>query len=63
MQWVTDGERWRAWLVDYNAARPGAIGWVDGRYVAAGAPNQISGSSLREHQRSASRTAIAPPRS
>lgn len=23
MHWVTGGERWRAWLVDYNAAGPG----------------------------------------
>lgn len=23
MHWVTAGERWRAWLVDYNSAGPG----------------------------------------
>jgi hypothetical protein len=25
MQWITDGEKWRAWLVDYSAANSGAI--------------------------------------
>lgn len=25
MQWVTDGEKWRAWLVDYSAARSAAM--------------------------------------
>lgn len=35
MQWTNDGERWRAWLVDYSAARARAIEWLGDRYLLA----------------------------
>lgn len=28
MQWITDGERWRAWLVDYSAVTPTQLAWA-----------------------------------
>jgi hypothetical protein len=34
MQWTDDG-KWRAWLVDYSAARSRAIEWLGDRYLLA----------------------------
>jgi hypothetical protein len=28
MQWANDGEKWRAWLVEYSVARTKAIEWL-----------------------------------
>jgi hypothetical protein len=42
MNWVTDGDRWRAWLVDYNAAGPGDR--IARRSTSAG---EISQSNVR----------------
>jgi hypothetical protein len=35
MQWTNDGEKWRAWLVDYSAARARAIDWLGDDYLLA----------------------------
>ena len=35
MQWTNDGEKWRAWLIDYSAARARAIDWLGERYLLA----------------------------
>lgn len=35
MQWTNDGEKWRAWLVDYSAARASAIERLGERYLLA----------------------------
>jgi hypothetical protein len=35
MQWTNDGEKWRAWLVDYSAARASAIARLGDRYLLA----------------------------
>lgn len=48
MQWVNDGEKWRAWLVDYSAARAKAIEWLGDRYLLARPINQRADSGLRD---------------
>jgi hypothetical protein len=35
MQWTNDGEKWRAWLVDYTAPRARAIQSLGERYLLA----------------------------
>jgi hypothetical protein len=35
MQWTNDGEKWRAWLVDYSAERARAIESLGDRYLLA----------------------------
>jgi hypothetical protein len=40
MQRTNDGEKWRARLVDYSAARARAIEWLGDRYLLARAINK-----------------------
>ena len=35
MQWTNDGEKWRAWLVDYSVARAAAVEWLGDAYLLA----------------------------
>jgi len=51
----TDGERERAWVVDYSAARERAIKWLGDRYLLA-RPINLSESAWRKLPQSASRT-------
>jgi hypothetical protein len=46
MQWTNDGEKWRAWLVDYSAARSRAIEWLGDRYLLARPINRRRASGL-----------------
>lgn len=50
MQWKDDGERWRAWLVDYSAARARAIEWLGDRYLLARPINRRPVDGLRDGQ-------------
>jgi len=48
MQWTTGSEKWRAWVVDYSAARMRAVEWLGDRYLLAKPINRITRSGLRE---------------
>jgi hypothetical protein len=48
MQWKNDGEKWRAWLVDYSAARARAIEWLGDRYLLARPINRKPANGLRD---------------
>ena len=50
MQWSNDGEKWRAWLVDYSAARAKAIEWLGDRYLLAKPINRASVASSNGEQ-------------
>jgi hypothetical protein len=55
MSWICDGEKWRAWLVDYSASRARAIEWLGDRYLLAKPINRWPPSgneSLREWKKS-----------
>lgn len=47
MQRTNDGEKWRAWLVDYSAARARAIEWLGDRYLLARPINRGPENGLR----------------
>jgi len=50
MQWTTDGEKWRAWLVDYSAQREKAIAWLGDRYLLAKPVNRRAGAASRDER-------------
>jgi hypothetical protein len=47
MRRTNDGEKWRAWLVDYSAARARAIEWLGDRYLLARPINRGHAAGLR----------------
>jgi|HubBroStandDraft_5_1064220.scaffolds.fasta_scaffold65493_2 hypothetical protein len=49
MQWTSGDERWRAWLVDYSAARAKAVERLGDRYLLA---RPINRSTVMDSQRS-----------
>lgn len=51
MRWTNDGEKWRAWLVDYSAARARAIEWLGDRYLLARPINRVPATSFHNEQR------------
>ena len=50
MQWTNDGEKWRAWLVDYSAARASAIERLGDRYLLARPINRRPGNGLGDQR-------------
>jgi hypothetical protein len=50
MRWTNDGEKWRAWLVDYSAARARAIEWLGDRYLLARPINRAPAVGLHNEQ-------------
>jgi hypothetical protein len=48
MRWTDEGEKWRAWLVDYSAARTRAIEWLGDRYLLAKPINRREASWLHD---------------
>lgn len=50
MQWTNDGEKWRAWVVDYSAARAKAIEWLGDDYLLARPINRRPADGLGERR-------------
>jgi hypothetical protein len=59
MQWTNDGEKWRAWLVDYSAARASAIERLGDRYLLARPINRRPANGLERRPWSPRETATA----